>query len=250
MDFVKLTVEQDLATVTLKRGKVNALNEPCVGQLRDMFNRITRDPSIAAVVLTGQGKFFSFGFDIPEFLGYTRDRFRRFLNNFSQLYMDLFLFPKPLIGSINGHAIAGGCMLATCCDFRLMAHGKAKISLNEIGFGSSIFAGSAELLKFWVGSKHASDILFHGKMYSAEEAVKMGLIDQISTPESLAVDARSVAHGHAQKDIRAFAALKTLLRRPVLDIIRKWEQPSIEEFLDLWYSPETWQQLQKIKIYS
>ena len=250
MNFVELTVERNIATVTLNRGKVNALNEPLVEQLRDLFRQVERDPSIAAAILTGQGKFFSFGFDIPEFISYTRDEFRRFLTQFSRLYTTLFRFPKPLIGGINGHAVAGGCMLATCCDYRLMVSGKAKISLNEIGFGSSVFAGSVEMLKFWVGAKHAADILLNGQMYSAEKALQMGLIDQISTPENLLADTASVAQRYALKDLRAFAALKTLLRRPVEDVMRKWEQPSIEEFLDLWYSPETRQQLQAIKIYS
>ena len=250
MDFVELKVAQGLATVTLNRGKVNALNEPSVEQLRDVFNRLEKDPVIDAVVLTGQGKFFSFGFDIPEFLSYNREAFRRFLTKFSRLYTNLFLFPKPLIAGINGHAIAGGCMLTTCCDRRLMVSGKAKISLNEIGFGSSVFAGSVEMLKFWVGSKHASEMLHHGKMYSADEAARIGLVDHITTLDGLAAETASVAQDYAQKDIRAYAAIKALLRRPVVDVMQKWEQPSIEEFLDLWYSPETWQQLQDIKIYS
>jgi enoyl-CoA hydratase/carnithine racemase len=130
-------------------------------------------------------KFFTFGFDIPEFLKYPRESFERYLTKFTGLYTDIFLFPKPVIAALNGHTIAGGCMLTISCDYRLMVPGKAKISLNEINFGSSLFAGSVEMMKFWVGTRHAERAVSTGEMYGADEALRMGLIDQIVPPEEL-----------------------------------------------------------------
>jgi 3,2-trans-enoyl-CoA isomerase len=71
---------------------------------------------IAAVILTGSGKFFSFGFDIPEFLAITKEEFTEYLANFTDLYTYLFLYSKPVIAALNGHTMAGGCMLALACD--------------------------------------------------------------------------------------------------------------------------------------
>jgi enoyl-CoA hydratase len=88
------------------------------------------DPVLRALVLTGRGKFFSFGFDIPEFLPFTKEQFTNYLINFSDFYTYLFLYPKPIVAALNGHAIAGGCMLALACDHRVMTAGKGKISLN------------------------------------------------------------------------------------------------------------------------
>ena len=146
MSFVCVSTDGGLATVTLSRGKVNALNEPMIEQISGGLEGLENDDAVKAIILTGQGKFFSFGFDIPGFLSYSRDAFTRFVTKFTNLYTYMFLFPKPIVAAVNGHAIAGGCMLATACDHRIMVSGRARISLNEIGFGSSVFAGSVEML--------------------------------------------------------------------------------------------------------
>src|SRR5512141_452852 len=132
MDFVRLAVSDGIAEVRLERGKVNALDPAVVRELAASFRHVAEAPEIRAAVLTGTGKFFSFGFDIPEFLAYPRDAFAEYLEAFTALCRDTFSHPKPLVAAINGHAVAGGCMLATACDARIMVGGKAKIGLNEI----------------------------------------------------------------------------------------------------------------------
>jgi Delta3-Delta2-enoyl-CoA isomerase len=155
MDFVILRKSDGISTLTLNRGKVNALNGAVVDQLRALLKDLESDREVKSVVLTGSGKFFSFGFDIPEFLSFTKEQFTDYLINFTELYRYLFLYPKPVVAALNGHTIAGGCMLALACDYRVIVSGKAKI-FNEIGFGSSVFAGSMEMLRFWVGSANAT----------------------------------------------------------------------------------------------
>jgi 3,2-trans-enoyl-CoA isomerase len=250
MNFISVSMKDGIATVTLSRGKVNALNEPLIEQLNICFADIETDRSVRSVILTGQGKFFSFGFDIPEFLSYPKESFTRYLKKFTDLYTSLFLFSKPIVAALNGHTIAGGCMLALACDTRTMVSEKAKISLNEINFGSSVFAGSVEMLKFCVGSKNAETILYSGAMYSAEEAIRLGLIDRISSPEDLMDDARKAALDLAGKDGSSFKSLKGLLRKPVAEEMVNREKDSIREFVDIWYSEKTRRNLEEIKIYS
>lgn len=248
MQFVTLTREEDFATITLSRGKVNALNDVVVDELKGAFQKAENDPEVRAVILTGTGKFFSFGFDIPQFLSYSREEFTRYLTSFADLYTRVFLFPKPVIAALNGHATAGACMLATACDQRIMVQGKAKISLNEIGLGSSVFAGSVEMLKFCVGERTAQEMLYSGAMYTADQALEMGLVDMTVPEEDLLPRARTLAWEFAQKDGRAFRSIKMLLRRPVIDAVRTTEAESIREFVEIWYSPDTWKRLQEIKI--
>src|SRR5512133_1084020 len=155
MEFVSLSTSQQMAEICLKRGKVNALNEQTIDEIGSSLHRAADDPEVRAVILTGDGPFFSFGFDIPQFLGYSKESFSNFLEKFTTLYAYVFTYPKPVIAALNGHTIAGGCMLALACDFRIMAAGRAKISLNEITFGASVFAGSVAMLKFLVGGKNA-----------------------------------------------------------------------------------------------
>jgi len=91
MEFIELQRNDGIATLTLRRGKVNALNNAMVDQLREALKITESDPEIKSVILTGTGKFFSFGFDIPEFLSFTKEQFTEFLNNFTDLYTYLFL---------------------------------------------------------------------------------------------------------------------------------------------------------------
>jgi len=250
VSFIDRSIEDSIATIHLNRGKVNPVNEAMVDELKACFEELESDPIVKAVVLTGQGKFFSFGFDIPGFLDHSKDEFAQFLTKFADLYAHIFLYPKPVIAALNGHAIAGGGMIATACDYRLMVEGKAKISLNEITFGSSVFAGSVEMLKCCVGQKNAESVLYSGAMFSADEALSLGLIHQKTTEDDLSEDTKKIAHDFAQRDSRAFESIKMLLRKPIAEQMTKTEKDSIREFVDIWYSENTWKLLREIRIRS
>jgi enoyl-CoA hydratase/carnithine racemase len=249
MDFVSVHEAAGITTLVLKRGKVNALNEIVVEELHAALTGLEEDPTVKAVILTGNGKFFSFGFDIPQFLPYSREQFSDYLVKFTDLYTYMFLYPKPVVAALNGHAIAGGCMLTLAGDRRVMVSGKARISLNEISFGSSVFAGSTEMLRFCVGGRNATQILYSGAMYSAEEAQDLGLIDRVTIGEDLTREATELATEMSAKPAPAFAGMKLLLRGPVAEEMKRKEARSIKEFLDIWYSDATRENLKNIKIY-
>jgi enoyl-CoA hydratase/carnithine racemase len=250
MSCVTISAEGELAVVTLERGKVNALNRHLLGELAVVFDQLEADGNIRAVVLTGSGSFFSFGFDVPELLTYSAEETREFLTSFTSLYSRMFLFPKPLVGALNGHAVAGGCMLATTCDRRVMASGRGRISLNEVTFGASVFAGSVMMLIACVGQRNAEEILGTGAMYSAERALELGLVDRVVSGEELLEAAGEEALRLAAGDPAAFASIKGLLRGPIGEDMRRREPASIEEFIQIWTSPGTQAQLAEIKIRS
>ena len=250
MEFVQRSMQEDIAEVKLERGPVNALEDRAVEEMSACFREIAEDGDVRATVLTGSGKFFSFGFDIPRFLGYSKEAFTDYLIRFTSLYRELFSHPKPIVAALNGHAVAGGCMLATACDARVMVKGKAKIGLNEIGFGSSVFAGSVGILSFWVGPRRAQEILYGGKLYSADEAMDLGLVDATAEEPALLSAANQIAQTLGARDPAAFRSVKTLLRKPALDEMTAREPDSIREFVEIWYSQRTWKNLQDIKIRS
>src|SRR5262245_15279151 len=212
MSFVAVERESGIATVVLERGKVNALNPAVVEELSAAFETLKGEAGVGAAILTGSGKFFSFGFDIPEFLSYTREEFASFLTSFTTLYRSLFSYPKPLVAALNGHAVAGGCMLALTADTAIVAEGNVKISLNEIGFGSSVFAGSTEMLQFRTGAR-ASQVLYSGALYAPAEAQGLGLVSEVVAPAALLDRAREIAGELAAKRPAAFASIKALLRK-------------------------------------
>ena len=249
MDFITIQKRKGIATLTLTRGKVNALNGQVVDQMKESLKALENDPEVKSIIITGAGKFFSFGFDIPEFLSFTKAQFTEYIINFSDLYTYIFLYPKPVVAALNGHTIAGGCMLALACDYRVMAAEKAKISLNEICFGASVFAGSTEMLRYWTGSAKAQEILFSGAMYTAGQAKDLGLVHETADENDLMKTARNAAHNFASKYPPAFAGIKSLLRKSIVEDMMRREKASIKEFVDIWYSPETWTNLQNIKIF-
>lgn len=248
MPHVGVSVEDRVATLSLCRGKVNALDEQTIEVLKARCIALEEDESVRAVVFTGEGKFFSFGFDIPGFLGHSKPEFTRFLAKFTDLYTYLFTYPKPVVAALNGHTVAGGLMLALACDRRFMAAGKGKVALNELSFGSSVFAGSVEMLRFSVGNRNAEEVLYTGAMYLPEEALRLGLVDEVCSGEELLGKSRAAARELGGKSQPAFQSMKRLLRGPVAEGMRRRESASIGEFADIWYSEATWRNLQEIRI--
>ncbi|UCG50923.1 MAG: enoyl-CoA hydratase/isomerase family protein [Candidatus Latescibacterota bacterium] len=248
MSYVDLTHAGEVAVLTLHRGKVNAFNESFVKELKARLGELSADVTTRALILTGHGKFFSFGFDVPELYPLSKEDFTRFVNHFTELYTTLYLYPKPVIAALNGHTIAGGCMLAVACDRRLMAEGSAKISLNEITFGATVFAGSVDKLRACVGQRNAEEILLSGAMYGPEEALSLGLVDRVIAGDKLMPAALEEARVLASRDGAVFSNMKRLLRGPVVEAMRSRESESIREFVEIWYSESTREQLKGIEI--
>ena len=195
------------------------------------FTSMAADPYIRAVIFTAGRSVFLFGFDIPEFLSYSRESFSRYLKRFTSLYRYLFTYPKPLVAALNGHAIAGGCMIALACDYRIMVSGKARTFLkrNWPLVHRYWLAAWQMLEKFVAGGKNgqsSSCPRLIGMMYSAEEAARLGMIDLVSTDERLGADAQGVARRLAAKDGAAFSSMKGLKPASVADEMATKEEQS------------------------
>ncbi len=249
MGFLSVSHEDGLATVTISRGKVNAFSEPLVEEIDKCFADMQADPAVKGVILRGTGNFFSFGFDVPEFLSYSKTEFTRFITKFGDLCTRVYLFPKPVVAALNGHTVAGGCVLALPCDYRIMVRGKAKIGLNEITFGAPMFTNCVEILRSLVGDRQAERILLLGRLYSAEEARTLGLVDEAVDEVDFEERAKKIAREFTEKDSEPFRIVKRLIRKPVAERIAQGGEQSIREFVDVWYSEKTWRKLQEIKIH-
>jgi enoyl-CoA hydratase/carnithine racemase len=139
-------------------------------------------------------------------------------------------------------------MLALAGDLRLMAEGPGRIGLNEASFGSSLFAGSVEMVRFAIGDAAAARVTHSGALFDARAAAEIGLVDDVVPSERLVGEARSralaLSHGHPA----AFRSIKGLLRDRVIETMRASESASIEEFVKIWYSEITRKELQRIQI--
>ncbi len=248
MSTTQTSTNDGIATLILARDKVNAINETLIDDINNELDNLEADTNIDAIILTGREKFFSFGFDVPELLSLSEEGLRRFLTKHTALLLRLFTFSKPVIAAVNGHATAGGCMLMMACDFRVAAEGRAKIGLNEIDLGVSVFGGSAEMLRYWVGNRNAETILNEGKLYSVVQAANLGMIDAIVQPDRLMSAATDKAKEFGGKPKAAYRAIKRLMRGRLAASIAQGEQAALDAFIETWHTDEARKILLTLKI--
>jgi len=248
MSHLEIERHAEVVTLALRRGKVNAIDEELIRELRAALDELVVDRQARALILTGRGPFFSFGLDVPAIYALPEEACSRFLADFTALYTRLYTYPKPIIAAVNGHAAGGGCMLALAGDRRIMAAGRARIGLNEIAFGASVFAGSVEMLAACVGQRRAETLLMSGALHDAAAALDAGLVDRLVEPEALPEACLEEARGLAARQPNAYAGMKRLLRGPVAERMRRREEDSIRDFVQIWYSAETREALREIEI--
>src|ERR1700761_8137950 len=174
MDTIQVSINNRLAVITLDRGRSNPINHQMVKDLIACINELDADNNVGGAVITGKTGFFSSGIDLIEAYDYDEAQIKQFWIDFLALPAALALFKKPLVAAINGHSPAGGCIIALCCDYRVMVEGPFIIGLNEIPVGiivpNSIFA----LYSFWLGKRKAYQYLLEGKLLNTAEALDAG----------------------------------------------------------------------------
>lgn len=180
-DFVSLTVEDGIAVIRLDRPKVNALNVQMQQALGQVAADVAVDPEIAAVIVYGGEKMFAAGVDIKEMeqMGYTE--MVAHAPTMQQRYAAIAAIPQPTVAAVAGYALGGGCELSMACDFRVAAQ-DATFGQPEILLGIIPGAGGTQRLTRLVGPAKAKDIVFTGRFVKAEEALAIGLVDELAEP--------------------------------------------------------------------
>src|SRR6266567_6758849 len=196
MKFKTIELGQDggIATITLNRPeKRNAISFDLIDDLLRALDEVAKSEAIV-LILTGAGKAFSSGMDLDNLkalLGRSPEQNLQDSQTMVRLFRSLYEFPKVTIAAVNGAAIAGGTGLALLCDFTL-AVPEAKFGYTEVRIGFVPAIVSTFLLR-QVGEKQARDLLLTGRIVGAEEAARIGLINEIVAPETLMAKARELA---------------------------------------------------------
>jgi methylglutaconyl-CoA hydratase len=209
---IQLAIASGVATITLNRpDKRNAISYELIDDLLAGLDEIVKSSALV-LVLTGAGKAFCSGMDLENLkalTGRSPEQSLRDSETMARLFRTLYDFPKPTIAAVNGAAVAGGCGLATLCDFTL-AVPDAKFGYTEVRIGFVPAIVSTFLLR-QVGEKHARDLLLTGRIIGAEEAFRMGLINEIVAPERLMDRARELAAQLMENSPASLAYTKRLL---------------------------------------
>lgn len=235
-----------IVLLKLNRGVTNPLNLALVQEISGAVQDARENPDIRGLVLTSVGdKFFSIGFDIPELLSVTREEFGVFYRTFNQLSLDLYTLSIPTAAAITGHAVAGGCILALCCDHRAIAEGHKLMGLNEVKLGVPVPYPGDSILRQLVSPQFAREILLKGEFYEPEQSLRMGMVDEV-IPRGQVLS-RSIERVRSLGSLprKGFRAIKENRTGPVAAEIRASLEEKEESFMRCWHSVEAQELLQE-----
>jgi enoyl-CoA hydratase/carnithine racemase len=170
--------EGGVRVLTLDHPPANAENEELLTDLGVALAVARGDDAVRVVVLTGAGKFFSGGFDLSA-ARRDDDSGHLFRDLFRDTHLALLAFPKPTVTMLNGHAIAGGLVLALACDYRLGVEGEYRLGLNEVAIGASYPKVAFEIVRLRLPHARASELLLGAALYPASQAVRLGVVDEL-----------------------------------------------------------------------
>src|SRR5262245_12846771 len=227
-----------IAVLTLAHGKANVFDVELCDALIARFDECARS-DCSGVVVTARGSIFSAGVDLLRVVNEGAPYVSRFLPRLSDAVEKIFAFPKPVVAAVNGHAIAGGCILACAADIRLMARGSGRIGVPELVVGVAFPPVPLEIVRFTASSKHLPNLINYGATLLADDAVEAGLADAAVEPDALLNDALRAAESITSRPLAAFALTKQQLRAPALARMREGRRTLDRTVEALWCSQET-----------
>jgi enoyl-CoA hydratase len=222
-----------VAVLRMAHGPVNAMDLELCRALAERFRGLAADPA-RAVVVTGMDRAFSAGVDLKRCTAEGGPYVEHFLPALADAFRAAFELPKPLVSAVNGHAIAGGCVLAACADVVLMADGAGRIGVPEIRVGVPFPRIALEVLGVAVGERGARELVVGAQTYPPERAEQLGLVHEVVPPAELGSRAAALAAGMA-RDIPpdTFATTKRQLRRAALERVDRYADED-EPVAELW----------------
>jgi enoyl-CoA hydratase len=225
-----------VAVLPMRAGKANAIGSAFLDRLSAQLDEVEASGA-AALVLTGEGRAFSAGLDLPEISALDRSALERFIRRFSEVMLRVFALPVPVVAAINGHAIAGGCVLAMQADVRLAAEGDYRIGLNEVAIGLGLPAVVLETLRCQVSPGSLGPVALEGRLLRPEEARELGLVEAVLPPAVLLEQARGRAAELAALPRPAFRDVKQALRGPVAAAVRRVEREDARRWVETAFTP-------------
>lgn len=231
-------IEHDGGVLELRldRPPANALDPVLV---RELLAALDEAPEARALVLSGAPGMFSAGLDVPVLLALDRDAMAAFLGDFLGLLRALATSPRPIVAALTGHAPAGGAVLAIHCDHRVQASGEFKLGLNEVRVGLPLPRVIHSTLVRTVGVRAAEQLGVRGLLVAPEEALHIGLVDELAEPDAVVARAVEVARDHLSIPARAMRETRRMARRDLEESFAREERATWESLVEDWFSEET-----------
>ena len=222
--MLETRLDDQILIATLTNGKTNSITRETLDQLRAAVEQVKTDETIKGLILTGNGRFFSSGFDLYTFMGFEElSQAVEFLTYADKVLLDLFLCPKPVICAMNGHSAAGGLILAMASDYRIITdHPKIKVGMSEIKIGVPLSTAQSAVMRFGLDSdKRFRDVMYFGEMIDVHTALEREMVDQVVDADKLIDTAKFMVALWIDTPARPFIGLKKELRHATGEQIRK-----------------------------
>ncbi|MEJ2084256.1 MAG: enoyl-CoA hydratase/isomerase family protein [Acidobacteriota bacterium] len=212
----------DVTVLELRHGKANALDVELLDDVRAHLEQLGRDGR--AVVLTGHDGFFCAGVDLRRVVDSDRTYTVDLIAALDRCLGEMVRFPRPLVAAINGHAIAGGLVLACACDYRLVGSDEARLGLTELAVGVPFPPRAFEVVRLAVGAVTAKRLVLGADLIESRQAVDLGIVDEVVASEDLESRAVEVATSWARLPEKTFALTKSQLNSELE--LRLGDQPA------------------------
>ncbi len=206
-DLINLEIDAGVATIALQRPPMNALNRQMQIQIREAARTVASRADVRAVVVHGGPKVFAAGADVKEMASWSYADAAAETADLSDCFTAVAQIPQPTIAAVTGYALGGGLELAMCCDLRVCGD-NARGGQPEIMLGIIPGAGGTQRLPRLVGPARAKEMIFTGRYVSAEEAHRIGLVDQVVLPDDVLGSAQELAQRLAAGPPLALRAAK------------------------------------------
>jgi enoyl-CoA hydratase len=234
---MEVEVEDGVALLAMRAPKANAIGEAWLARMDGLLAHLEANAP-AAMVMTGEGRAFSAGLNLPEIIELDRRGLQRFILAFSRTMLRVSSLPWPVVAAVNGHAIAGGCVLAMQADERIMAEGEGRIGLNEVQLGIGIPAVILETLRWQVPPSTLLPVAMEGELVDPHRARALGLVHEVVPPGQLLPRARARARQLASVPGAAFQQIKHALHRPAREAAERRAEEDAAEWVETFFSPQ------------
>lgn len=232
---MKIERIEDVALIRIDTGKANAIDARWLARMNEVLSELA-ESNARAVVVTGVGPFFSAGLDLPSLLPLDRAAIQAFIQSFNDTMLRLFEVRLPMAAAVNGHAVAGGCVLALQADYRIMADGPYKIGLNEVPLGLGLPAVVLETLRGQVPAASLFPIALDGRLLSPHEALELELVHEVAPEAQLVERAVAWARERGKLPQVAFQQVKHSIRRPTIQTVKEANQRDASRWAESWFS--------------
>ncbi|KAJ9580123.1 hypothetical protein L9F63_004196, partial [Diploptera punctata] len=229
---VSMNEKTGISTVTMQRLPVNSLNLELLQELSNVFDSLEKDKCKGMILTSASPTVFSAGLDILEMYKPKPDRLKDFWSTLQDTWIKLFGSSYATVAAINGHSPAGGCLLALSCEYRIMVGPKYTIGLNETQLGIVAPKWFQYSMENVIPKRQAELALTMGRMFSTEEAYKVGLVDEVATDKNDAlVKAEKFLSGMSKVPTMARTLAKLSSRQEALEWLKNNKEQDLKQFL-------------------